>query len=128
MLHQARVGLHELERPLDLASPEDDPCPGVAGPRAACEKRDERARSGAAADLSKEEAARTPSTRAWTERDEAADKSRAAWNDSQARTEQFDAGIPLIILWQVWCQRSGSADCLPSTVTDWHAAPPRRYN
>ncbi len=34
VLHQLRVGLHELERPLDLAFPEDDPCQGVAGPRA----------------------------------------------------------------------------------------------
>ena len=44
MLHQLRVGLHELERPLDLASPEDDPCQGVAGPRAD-EIWDERART-----------------------------------------------------------------------------------
>ena len=53
VLHQARVGLHELERPLDLASPEDDPCQGVAGPRAD-EIRDERAHSKQRAGLSKE--------------------------------------------------------------------------
>ena len=53
VLHQARVGLHELERPLDLASPEDHPCQGVAGPRAD-EVRDERARSQQRAGLSKE--------------------------------------------------------------------------
>ena len=90
MLHQARVGLHELERPLDLASPEDDPCQGVAGPRAD-EIRDERARAEQRADLSEEEAARRRHES--TKRDEASDKSRATRDDTQAGTEQFYACI-----------------------------------
>ena len=53
VLHQARVGLHELERPLDLALPENHPGQGVAGPRA-YEIRDERATAEQRAGLSKE--------------------------------------------------------------------------
>ena len=68
VLHQTRVGLYELERPLDLASPEDDACQGVTGPRAD-EIWDERARSEQRAGLSKEEAARRRHESA--ERDEA---------------------------------------------------------
>ena len=90
MLHQARVALHEFERPLDLASPEDDPRQGVAGPRAD-EIWDERARSEQRAGLSKEEAARRRHESA--ECHKSPDEPRAAGDDSQARTEQFDAGI-----------------------------------
>ena len=86
----ARVGLHELERPLDLASPEDDPCQGVAGPRAD-EIRDERARAEQRAGLSKEEAARRRHESA--ECHKSPDETRAAGDDSQARTEQYDAGV-----------------------------------
>ena len=90
VLHQARVGLHELERPLDFASPEDDPRQGVAGPRAD-KIWDERARTEQRAGLSKEEAARRRHES--TKRDEAANESSPAGDDSQARTEQFDAGV-----------------------------------
>ena len=90
VLHQARVGLHEFERPLHLASPEDDPCQGVAEP-STDEVRDERARAEQRAGLSKEEAARRRHESA--EREEAANESSPARDDSQARAEQFDACI-----------------------------------
>ena len=43
VLHQARAACHELERPLDLASPEDDP--DARGRPTPDEVRDERARA-----------------------------------------------------------------------------------
>ena len=104
MLHQARVGLYELERPLDLALPEDDPRQGVAGPRAD-EIRHERARAEQRAGLSEEEAARRRHESA--ECHKSPDETRAAGDDSQARTEQFDACIlytyhlSLLVAWNL---------------------------
>ena len=83
VLHQARVGLHEFERPLDLALPEDNSGGAVAEPRAD-EIRDERARAEQRAGLSKEEAARRRHER--TERYEARHKSRSARDNAKAGT------------------------------------------
>ena len=126
MLHQARVALHEFERPLDLASPEDDPRQGVAGPRAD-EIWDERARSEQCAGLSKEEAARRRHESA--ECHKSPDETRAAGDDSQARTEQFDAGVLHSDHFVAGTPQVGGLALLALRLDgDRLTSPPRRYN